>query len=1364
MKPTQLLDAFRNIKKRFVSFQSIAVTVVMGVAGLLCIFFMENSFTSYATDFYKMYHFKDLDVISTAGITGRDLKKLREIEGVAEVEGYYYLEGILESEEKSVHVTMLSATEKISIPSIHSGRMPEHENECALDPDVMELLGISIGDSVTLCSKEEGLEEILKNSTYTVTGSFIHPDYLTKKVENTVLLDKNAFQADILEGGYLRAYIELEDEKEDLFRENEYFDRIRPVELRVRELAGQMGVERSRDIKSSALMKYNEATDEADQKLTDSISKIEEGEKELSEKEKSAQRQFADAQQKLSDGETELLKQEVLVNDSLADAQKKLEKSEEELEKNEVMAAGELAEAEKKLEDGERELSEQRAYAEEQIREGSEKLAEGEALLQKKEAEAEKQLKEKLDLIIGKEEELNANKALVEEEFQKSAIELAEGEAAYEIALAKLNDGENQYHEVVEKIQAAKKKLDEASKKLDEGYARYQQGLEELQTATHLGVSMVRAYLNDLEALFQQLVEEGESDVEEMDSFLQPLRDALNTYLSMEDPFERADYAIDLLNTVIEAGADLPETIRSNEIIQSLLSQMASAISGLENAVRELRSARQQLEEREAAYQENLTEYEKTLEKMPELDRTRAELDEGWKELKESRRTLNEKQAEYNRTKADIEKQIKKTEKKLKKAKAKYEEERTRVKKELEEGRKSLEDSKAQLAQQKKQAEEKLEKGRRELSDGRAEYEKQKAASESELQEARKKLDEGKANYHSESEKLETELQNARAELEKEREQLEEEKLGVQEELEKARKEIEEGRLQYEEEKEKTDLQLAEAKERIDGLEDVSYVVVNRNTNESFVHLRSSVESIHGFGLIFVPIFAIVGCLVIFITLATIIDEQKQQVGALKAMGFRKYEIRNKYLLFGLTAVSVGSIFGIGLSLVLEKIVLNLMSAMYNAGELPVVFVTRIMLFLCIPTFAAAAVISWNSCRYLLKSGAVSLMNGSEPAARRVRRKKTGKETQKKKSGKERSLYSQMIINNILTDKTRVMVSIVVIIGSVILIGVGLSLRTAFNSAFASQEKGIYRYELRIGLSEDADEQQLKKLEEVLSKHNVDYLPAVYRAALYDTEEESAGFYILCADENEINQYIDIGKELPESGILVPEKFAELHDLSDGITIYDESLIPHKAEVQGSYRLYVGFIAIMSPKAFAGIFDEELLYNSFYCSGITDEEELKRDILRVMPDAQFESKAHFTEQYKSTRLLFNMVAIIMILISASVTFTVMINLTNIMVNRRLKELLTLRVNGYSRRQVVRYLLAETMLINIAGIAAGVLIGILMNDGLIRGVEAHVVKYVRTASFHAWGGAALLNIVFSLVFNLLSFRKVGRMKLTDISKY
>ena len=194
------------------------------------------------------------------------------------------------------------------------------------------------------------------------------------------------------------------------------------------------------------------------------------------------------------------------------------------------------------------------------------------------------------------------------------------------------------------------------------------------------------------------------------------------------------------------------------------------------------------------------------------------------------------------------------------------------------------------------------------------------------------------------------------------------------------------------------------------------------------------------------------GSLVVFSTNAIIIDEQKSQIGALKALGMRNREIRNKYLMFGITATVIGAILGTVFGYLLESYVLGSVSEKYVFGKVQPRIAPHIALIVGLATVLVAAGVIWISCRNLLKCTAVGLMSGSEPV-KHVRKKRSD-------AGKG-SLYSHLIISNVITDIERVVVSIVVIIGSCMLIGIGITMRNAFNNAFSIQQNEILKYDLR---------------------------------------------------------------------------------------------------------------------------------------------------------------------------------------------------------------------------------------------------------------------------------------------------------------
>ncbi len=1016
MKRTQFLDAIRNIQGRIVSFLSITITVIMGVSGLLCIFFIGSAMNSYASDYYRKYHFKDFDIVSSMGISDDNIQKLIEDPIIRDVEGNFIMDGTMRFKDDTERVSLMSVTQRISIPTIVEGTMPEQPDECALDPEMMALLEITIGDQVTLAPIQQDMDKLLKERTFTVTGKFVHPDYTDKDDNEIVLLPEIAFDKEALSDGYLRAYIEIEmDDRYRKLLDPDYDSIIDSAEDHIRDLSAELSRDRSEEIKAKAWETYDQKKAEADDQLDDGY---------------------------------------------------------------------------KKLIDGEQELYTQKHTAETKI-----------------------------------------SGAL--EDLTGSELKFSDG-------LRQILQGEQQYQDGITQIENARAKLASVRAQLDQGYAQYQQ------------YAAIGSFF----------------------SFL----------LGGYDP---------------------------------------------------LASARAQLAAGEAQYQQGVAALNQKIADA-DLPGASAKIDASWEKLKEGRAKLDDSWIAYeeNCQEADI----------------------------------------------------KISDGYARLEDGKTEYLDKKS-------EAMQKLEDGK--------------------------------------------------------------------KEVESIDESRFIVVNRNANAGYLQFFVSIRAINGFGLIFVPMFALVGCLVIYSTIAIIIDEQKRQVGALKAMGFRNGEIRNKYLIFGIGATLIGVLVGIALSLFLERVILNTINNKYNIGALPLRFIPVTAAIVCLGTLITAFFVVWISCRNLLKSTAVGLMNGSEPAKR----------TLKKSSGRNRSLYSHLIFSNIVTEIPRVLMSMVIIIASVLLIGIGFSMRAAFNGAFDTQEHEIYRYDLLITLNEGADdkekEKEKKALISLMNEQNISYLPVLYKAASYRTENGSGGFFILCGDSDKLREYYDTSVDLPEHGILLPTKFMETNTFSDTqtMTIYDGKLGPYEAKIAGPYRFYVGYIAVMSPSAYEEIFDEAPEYTSYYCKGTEEQiRSIMSDLHKRIPSAVMKHKSSFAKTYDTTKNLFNMVALIMVLIAGIMTFMIVINLNSILVNRRMKELLIMKVNGFANKDLVGYLLRETILINVVGILIAIGLGVTMNPLLIQEIEPSIVMYIRSVSVFSWVSACVINIVFSVIINAISFRKVGKIPLMDITKY
>ena len=325
MKRTQFLDAIRNIQVRIVSFLSITITVIMGVSGLLCIFFMGSEINSYASDYYRSHHFKDLEILSSMGISEDNIQKLIQEEDIRDVEGCFIMDGTMRFADDTEHASLISITERINVPTIVEGTMPKQDNECALAPEMMDLLGISIGDQVTLAPLRQDMEKLLKERTFTVTAKFTHPDHTIRSENDIVLLPENAFDKEALSGGYLRALIELEiDDSYRRLLNKTYDSLVSAAEDRIRDLSVELSHDRTEEIRSKAWETYDQKKEEAEDKLDDGYKKLIDGQQELYLQEHSAETKLSGAfddltgsELKFSDGLRQILQGEQQYQDGI---------------------------------------------------------------------------------------------------------------------------------------------------------------------------------------------------------------------------------------------------------------------------------------------------------------------------------------------------------------------------------------------------------------------------------------------------------------------------------------------------------------------------------------------------------------------------------------------------------------------------------------------------------------------------------------------------------------------------------------------------------------------------------------------------------------------------------------------------------------------------------------------------------------------------------------------------------------------------------------------------------------------------------------------------------------------------------------
>ncbi len=645
----------------------------------------------------------------------------------------------------------------------------------------------------------------------------------------------------------------------------------------------------------------------------------------------------------------------------------------------------------------------------------------------------------------------------------------------------------------------------------------------------------------------------------------------------------------------------------------------------------------------------------------------------------------------------------------------------------------------------------KYEKENRSMHKQLSQKEKELAKGKKELAAAKKKLAAGKKELASEKKKYQAQIKNGWSLYYSQKSEYESK-------LEEAKELLAENREEAEE-------KLADARAEVEKIE-CKWLVFDRRANAGYVDIKGTSAALESAGTAFGLLFLLISAIVCFSTLTIIIEEQKKMVGTVKAFGFHKSEVLGKYMVFGVAAAVIGCIAGILLALGLAVIVLNIYNdvAMYQFGDVSSVITPGITVIACVLMVIICALATVIACTDVLKSPASVLMKGSS-----IKENSGRKKTSSRKGG---SLYSKLILRNMLDDKARVLISIAILAFSTLIIGTGISTKLAFDKMPDKQLSDVVGYDVRVDLGDKVTDAQKTELAKTMTDSGADFTAASYETHLYRWDDKLDALNILTGDPDKIRDYFAVkdpktGEDLPlpDDGILVQKRMRESYDMTEGseIPVLDSGLDVRNAAVKGEFQNYAGRLVVTSPEGYRTIFGEAPVYNCYYVkTNGADRMKLESDLLAISDDVSFEEAEEFTTKFESVSFLYNMVVYLTTGIGILMSFMILTNMANIFLNHKKTELTVMRINGFSIKQTKGYLARETVVTTAAGTILGVLAGAIAAPPIIMMQEPLDIQFVRTFHPAAWIIAVLLEVVFAVIIYSLVFRKVKDLNFRDVA--
>ena len=942
-------------------------------------------------------------------------------------------------------------------------------------------------------------------------------------------------------------------------------------------------------------------------------------------------------------------------------------------------------------------------------------------------ADSEKTVNEKSQELENVKKELESGKSKAAEELEKAKQQLTDGEAELADAKQQIADGETQLADAKAQLNDKQAQLDSAEAQYESGKTQLDQKEQELADAEQVYLSNYSKYMPIITAGKEQ-IPAGKSQIADgkkrLDEELAPLNQLKDELAGIEDEISQCDSEIAGLKTQLDG--------MNSEVYQKYV-----------NIPKENRN------EEEQAY----------VEKWENLNTKLAGMQE-WKTQLEKTKQEKLNKAGFA-TEADLEAQITSL---------------TKQKADLDAKEKVLLQQEQTLAAQ----EEELLSAGRQITDGKSQI----AAARSQLDSTKSQITDGKAQILSAwallNEKEDT-LNASKAQLASGEQELADGRSKYEQAAKEAEEQITDGQAKITDgEKQLTDARqkIADAKAEIKKIENPKwYVQTREDALTEYQGYGDNADRMRSIGKVFPVLFFLVAALISLTTMTRMVEEQRVQIGTMKALGYGKAAIAGKYIGYALIATLGGSIFGV---LAGEKILpfIIIYAYMILYKHLPAILVPYHMSYALQASGIAVActlIATIASCYKELAAEPAELMRPAAP--------KQGKRILLERIGiiwKHLNFTWKSTVRNLIRYKKRFFMTIFGIGGCMALMVVGFGLKDCIYEIVSLQYEKVQFYDAATYMSDDISEENRQQLHDYLDQ-NADIKETI-EARMQKTDVKSASgkktLYLMVPSDNEkIEDFLSFHSRtnkdevysLKKDEVILTEKMASLLNVKvgDELTIEDEDRGDQTVTVGAICENYMSHYLYLSPEKYEELYGVPAEYNTIIYSvkdGKDDQIEkigtklLSMDgVLNVSYTSSIEGR--LDDMLRSL----NLVIVVLIVSAGMLAFVVLYNLNNINITERQRELATLKVLGFYDGEVASYVYRENILLTIIGSVVGMVLGNLLHRYIILTVEVEEAMFGRQIHWQSYLYSFLFTVAFSLFVNWVMFYKLKKIDMVESLK-
>ena len=678
----------------------------------------------------------------------------------------------------------------------------------------------------------------------------------------------------------------------------------------------------------------------------------------------------------------------------------------------------------------------------------------------------------------------------------------------------------------------------------------------------------------------------------------------------------------------------------------------------------------------------------------------------------------------------------------------------------LEQQKQELEKQKASLTATKSQ----IEDGITSINTGIASGKQELQEGSNQIQKAKKELENKENQFYATKKTTTAQLQTARSELEE-----------AKQKISDGEKELQENTKEFEEKIKEAEAELVDAREKIAEIEHPKWYVLDRNANTGYVSFIQDTESVANIGKVFPIVFFIVATLISLTSMTRMVEEQRTQIGTLKALGYHKIQIAAKYIIYASLACVLGGILGMSVGFVLiPKVIWMMYEMMYQISDIVLSFdwyngsIGLILMSLCM--IGATIYAAWKE---LVNTPATLMRPKAPKMGRRVLLERLTF------IWKRLSFSQKVTIRNIFRYKKRVLMTIIGILGCTSLILAGFGLKDSISQIMPNQFEKVFSYDMQISLKSGLDQSQQEQIKQYIhSKEEVQKSIETYMSSgtVKNGDLEEDVQIIVPKEKNEIKDMIhlvDITSrqqiDLPEDGVCLTDKAAQLLGVQEGdiITLVDADEEEKQVKISYIVENYVSHYIYLSSQVYEELYQKDYETNVMLIQNkelsTEQEDNLATDLIGQNEVATVSSISTMVKSMDDTLKSLNYVVLILIISAGLLAFVVLYNLSNVNISERIRELATIKVLGFYDKEVYSYVTRETVLLTLIGIALGLIGGYFLSYFIIDTCEINMLRFNKVVEPISYVYAALITIAFTVIVNIVTYFALKKIDMIESLK-